>query len=206
VLVVGLGNPGGEYLLTRHNAGFRAVDVLVAECSGTWKSDRKFSAEIADIRLKSHGEDIRVKVIKPLLYMNRSGGPVKSVYQYYRSFVDDNFDASGLKREGYAGLPIVVVYDDLDFDPGVVKVKTGGSAGGHNGVSDMIRHLSRNDFLRVRIGIGHPRYSETPEMSVSDWVLSIPKGQDFEKIEDGVRHASSIVTQVVTEGVHSVKY
>src|SRR5690606_20125351 len=133
-----------------------------------------------------------------------------------------NYSKSGLGDEGYSGLPIVVVHDELDFEPGVVRVKTGGSAGGHNGVADIIRQVSSKDFLRVRIGVGHPRHyslgdysrgssggednRERPQMSVSDWVLSSPKGEEFDKIESGVERAASVIIQLLKRGVHSVKY
>lgn len=221
MLVVGLGNPGDSYRSTRHNAGFRSVDRLVEASGGSWSHDKKLSVEIASVQIRSSDtkgtvKSLGVKVIKPLLYMNKSGGPVQSVLRYYREFFADSFSKSGLKEEGYSGLPLVVVYDELDFDPGVVRIKTGGSAGGHNGVSDIIQHVSSKDFVRVRIGVGHPRRAQMREgsdegrsvvshISVADWVLSTPKGQEFEKIEDGVETAATVVSQLVTRGIGSVR-
>jgi PTH1 family peptidyl-tRNA hydrolase len=211
VLVVGLGNPGDKYYNTRHNAGFRAVDHFVSSNKGNWRQDRKFSSEVSEIVLRKRGKpgtgesglehDIKVKVIKPLLYMNRSGDPSVSFFKYYADFFNESIKKSGLVHSGYSGLPVVVVYDDLDFDPGVVKVRTNGSAGGHNGVSDIIRAFGRNDFLRVRIGVGHPRRSDIPEMSVSDWVLTSPRGEEKLLIDEAVVEASGCMGDIIIFGL-----
>jgi peptidyl-tRNA hydrolase, PTH1 family len=212
VLVVGLGNPGDKYYNTRHNAGFRSVDYLVSCNNGNWKHDNKFSSDVSEIVLKNKVQElsgkpdlknnIKVKVIKPLLYMNRSGDPSASFFKYYADFFNENFEKSGLSQSGFKGLPIVVVYDDLDFDPGLLKVKTNGSGGGHNGVSDIIRALGRNDFLRVRIGVGHPRRSQNPEISVSDWVLTSPRGEDKLLIDEAVVGAARRIEDIIIFGLN----
>ncbi len=206
MLIAGLGNPGDRYRGTRHNAGFRAVDIFVAAHGGQWKLNKNFSVEMAEVSLSTGKGSVNIKVLKPLLYMNKSGKPLGDVFKYYHEFFMNNFEKTALRDEGYKGLPIVVVYDELDFEPPVVRIKTGGSAGGHNGLSDIIRELNRDDFLRIRIGIGHPRNSEIPQMSVSDWVLFAPKDQEFEKVEKGVSQASSIAEQLLTQGIHSISY
>jgi len=224
VLIVGLGNHGREYEDTRHNAGFKVVDRLVSgldvdkddqglrlivEKTSGWHFEKRFSSDIAEINLKSVDKKItknsvRVKVIKPLLYMNKSGDPVRSFYDYFEDFFLRERSSKHNKNESKESspvlFPLIVVYDELDFDPGVVRLKKGGSAGGHNGLSDIIRALSRDDFYRVRVGIGHPRRSDTPNMSVSNWVLGAPRGDDQILFEEGIRKAEIIVRSLLLEG------
>lgn len=134
LLVVGLGNPGSEYVGTRHNIGFMAVDELVRRHSFTpWKT--KFQGEIAEGSIA--GE--KVVVLKPQTFMNLSGQSVGMAARYLK-----------------VTLPhVLVVHDELDLLPGRVRVKTGGGAGGHNGLKSIDAHLGR-DYRRVRLGIGHP--------------------------------------------------
>lgn len=235
MLIVGLGNPGREYEDTRHNAGFKVVDRLVAglnankesdgslgfivEKTSGWNFEKKFSSDAAEITLKRIDKTIiknsvRVKIIKPLLYMNRSGDPVRNFYDYFEDFfLDDFFQDDFFLREesseyrkneakesSSALFPLVVVYDELDFDPGIVRLKKGGSAGGHNGLADIIRALSRDNFYRVRVGIGHPRRSDTPNMPVSNWVLGVPRGDDQILFEEGLAKADRVVRSLLLEG------
>jgi PTH1 family peptidyl-tRNA hydrolase len=225
VLIAGLGNPGESYSDTRHNAGFRALDCLFLKHKddvgiSSWKHDSKNSVEICDLiinkEINSIKKRISHKLVKPLLYMNRSGDPIKRILTYYKDLFDEdvnNFDLQNDKSKlsGEKGvvkkfLPLIVVHDELDFEPGVVKVKTSGSAGGHNGVSDVIRSFGRDDFIRIRIGIGHPRNSKYPDMTVSDWVLGKPRGEEFDKVESGVLKAAEIIDQILNFGVHKIKY
>ncbi|MER2519368.1 MAG: aminoacyl-tRNA hydrolase [Bdellovibrionales bacterium] len=132
-LVVGLGNPGGEYAGTRHNIGFMAVDALAKKfgCATAWK--KKFKGLVAA------SSEPNVLLLKPQTYMNLSGESVAEAARFYR----------------IEPARIIVFHDDLDLQPGQVKVKQGGGSGGHNGIKSIDSHLGP-DYWRVRIGIGHP--------------------------------------------------
>jgi PTH1 family peptidyl-tRNA hydrolase len=134
LLVVGLGNPGSEYAHTRHNIGFMAVDQLVRRHNfSPWKT--KFQGEIAEGTID--GE--KVVVLKPATFMNLSGQSVGLAARYLKITIGH----------------VVVIHDELDLDPGRVRVKTGGGSGGHNGLKSIDAHLGK-DYKRVRLGIGHP--------------------------------------------------
>ena len=151
-LFVGLGNPGSEYARNRHNVGFMAVD-LIAEAHrfGPWK--RKFQGYAADGEIG--GE--KVLLLKPDTYMNESGRSVGEAARFLKTAEGD----------------IVVFYDEIDLAPGKLKVKTGGGNAGHNGLRSISAHLG-NDYVRVRIGVGHPGVKEL----VARWVLN-----DFTKAD-----------------------
>ncbi len=153
-LIVGLGNPGQEYEKTRHNAGFLFLDLLVARTGGAWLNESRFSGQTSVVTIQNEV----VRLIKPMLYMNRSGQSVGNIARYYK------IDAS----------EILVVHDELDFNAGMVKLKKSGGHGGHNGLKDIISHLSSTDFWRLRIGVGRPSASHL----VSNYVLSAPNKSD----------------------------
>lgn len=151
-LFVGLGNPGGEYARNRHNVGFMAVDAIAdAHRFGPWK--RKFQGLAADGEIG--GE--KVLLLKPQTYMNESGRAVGEAARFLKIAEED----------------IVVFYDEIDLAPGKLKIKTGGGNAGHNGLRSMSAHIG-NDYVRVRIGVGHPGVREL----VARWVLS-----DFAKAD-----------------------
>lgn len=156
-LLVGLGNPGLQYLKTRHNAGFWFVD-QVANWYGvefTWQE--RFGGWEA----KFYRQGEVVYLLKPAQYMNRSGGPVAAACRYYRVLPER----------------LLVAHDELDFEPGVVRLKKDGSHGGHNGVRNIIEHLRSSQFWRLRIGIGRPKQG-----SVVDYVLGRPTEEEQAKI------------------------
>ncbi len=137
-LFVGLGNPGAKYASNRHNVGFMAVDVIAAAHHfGPWK--KKFQGEISEGRLA--GE--KVFLLKPQTYMNESGRSVGEILRFHDVPLDH----------------VLVFYDELDLEPGKVRIKTGGGAAGHNGIRSVAAHISP-DFKRVRLGIGHPGVKE----------------------------------------------
>ena len=151
-LFVGLGNPGSEYARNRHNVGFMAVDAIAdAHGFGPWK--RKFQGIAADGEIG--GE--KVLLLKPQTYMNESGRAVGEAARFLKIAEED----------------IVVFYDEIDLAPGKLKIKTGGGNAGHNGLRSMSAHIG-NDYIRVRIGVGHPGVREL----VARWVLS-----DFAKAD-----------------------
>jgi len=134
-LIAGLGNPEDQYERTLHNAGFWFVNALARKFGGQFRYEKKFDAEIC--RVTVHGED--VWLVKPQSYMNNSGSPVRGVLDYYR----------------LQPAEMLVAHDEIDLPPGTVRLKEGGGHGGHNGLRDIFRHCGA-DFLRLRLGVGHP--------------------------------------------------
>jgi len=133
---VGLGNPGPEYSMTRHNAGFWFVDALANNFSLNFSPDKKFQAEVC--RYQSGSTDCWL--CKPQTYMNDSGAAVQALMNYYKLSIDQ----------------VMVVHDEIDLMPGTTRLKKGGGHGGHNGLRDIIQRTGSSEFLRLRIGVGHP--------------------------------------------------
>lgn len=146
ILVVGLGNPGGEYAMTRHNVGFMAVDMLAGD-GVKWKSEKNALVARADV------DGRRVIFAKPQTFMNNSGVAVQALMTYYKIPLEN----------------IVVIHDDMDIPVGDCREKVGGGSAGHNGIRSIDAHVGR-DYRRIRIGIGHPRDFGLP-MDPADWVL-----------------------------------
>lgn len=139
-LIVGLGNPGPDYAPTRHNMGANYVAHLADRLAVTLAAEAKFKARVA--RTHVDGNDLRLMI--PSTYMNLSGQAVGAVAQFFKIAPEE----------------ILVAYDEMAFDPGVVKLKRGGGANGHNGLLDIIAALGNNPgFLRLRIGVGHPGHA-----------------------------------------------
>jgi len=172
-LVAGLGNPGPKYEQTRHNAGFWFVDA-VARCYGVqFRAESRYRSEVARCRID--GNDCRLQ--KPMGFMNRSGGPVAALAGFYR-----------IPHSG-----ILVAHDDLDLPPGTVKLKQGGGHGGHNGLRDLIPQLGDPDFLRLRIGIGHPGHKD----DVVDYVLKPASKKDRMAIDAAIDEAVRAMPDIV---------
>ncbi len=168
-LIVGLGNPGPEYTETRHNAGFWFLDQLAAAHRTTFSTDRKFHGESA--RVFVAGVDCRL--LKPLTYVNNSGRAVQAVCDYYSIKPDE----------------ILIAHDEIDLDAGVVRLKQGGGHGGHNGLRDIIEQTGNKDFLRLRIGVGHPGHSS----QVHDHVLQRPGPEDRKKLDVAIASALDVM-------------
>lgn len=146
-MIIGLGNPGQKYTETKHNIGFIALDEWAYQNKIEFNKS-KFDALYAEVRI--NGE--KVFFVKPMTYMNESGRAVRPLMDYY-----------GLESED-----IVVIYDDMDMEPGRIRLRQKGSAGGHNGIKSLIQHLGTQEFNRIRIGVGRPQ----PNMTVVQHVLS----------------------------------
>ena len=142
-LIAGLGNPGNEYEKTRHNAGYWFIDQLVSRYNVTLKNESKFLGEVGRVTLSSQS----VWLIKPGAFMNRSGQSIAALARFYKIPPEQ----------------ILLVHDELDLSPGVVKLKQGGGHGGHNGLRDSIAQLASKNFYRLRLGIGHPGSKEQVE-------------------------------------------
>ena len=151
-LVVGLGNPGMQYEKTRHNAGFMAADLLAEKYDCTL-SRNKFDAIYGDTEIGGH----RVIIAKPQTYMNLSGKAVVAISQFYKIPLSN----------------IIVMFDDISLDVGKIRIRRKGSAGGHNGIKDIIELTGTDEFMRIKIGVGE---KPNPEYDLKDWVLGkIPK-------------------------------
>lgn len=174
-LIAGLGNPGSEYEGTRHNAGFLALDKLASEYGANyWKTEH--GALVAHV---PQGFD-ETLLVKPQSYMNTSGGPISKLAADY-----------DIKPE-----EILVIHDDMDLEPGTVRVKVGGGHGGHNGLKSINAKLGENGYTRVRVGTGHP----PGRKSVTDFVLQAPKGKEAEDFAVAVELAAEVARSVVENG------
>jgi len=167
-LVVGLGNPGPEYDDTRHNAGFWFVDRLAQEAGVSLRVESKFHGSVGRLRLG--GEDCWL--LKPSTFMNLSGRAVVALAHFYKILPDE----------------ILAVHDELDLPPGTVRLKRAGGHAGHNGLRDMIKHLTVPDFWRLRIGIGHPG----DRNRVADYVLHRPGRDEQEAIDGAIDRALKV--------------
>ena len=172
-LIAGLGNPGAKYEGTRHNVGFWFVDHVAHSKGCTLHHDNKFHGEVGKISIN----DQTLWLIKPMTYMNHSGQAVSALANYYKVTVDN----------------ILVVHDELDLPPGSLRLKKGGGHGGHNGLRDLIAHLNSKEFMRLRIGIGHPGTSS----EVTNYVLGSPSNADKNILLDAISDAMVVLPQIV---------
>jgi peptidyl-tRNA hydrolase, PTH1 family len=167
-LVAGLGNPGREYAQTRHNAGFWLVEELARRHGGAWRMEPRFNGELARARIAGS----EVWLLKPMAFMNRSGGVTAAVANFYKIPPEQ----------------VLVVHDELDLPLGTVRLKQGGGAGGHNGLKDLIATLGPQ-FWRLRLGIGHPGSRDL----VTDFVLQRASSAEQPLLDEGVRGAADIL-------------
>lgn len=172
-LIVGLGNPGTEYLRTRHNAGFWFVDALAVGQGERFGFDGKLHGETCKLRIG--GEP--VWLLKPSTFMNKSGIAVASALRYYKIEPEE----------------CLVAHDELDLDAGTVRLKFDGGHGGQNGLRDIVAHLGHAKFHRLRVGIGHPGHKD----QVTPWVLGRPSAKDEEAIFDGIHRALNVLPLAV---------
>ena len=175
-LIVGLGNVGAEYERTRHNAGFWLVDEIAGKARTSFTSERKFHGEVARLRDATH----ELWLLKPTTYMNRSGQAVVALALYYKILPTQ----------------ILVVHDEVDLPPGVVRLKRGGGTAGHNGLKDIQAKLTTPDFWRMRIGVGHPRALELNQ-EVADFVLHQPGRDHAQAIDAAIGRALDVVPLLV---------
>ena len=172
-LIVGLGNPGRQYEKTRHNAGFLFLDELAQELGCQWSNESRFQGLFAEAQVANN----KVLLLKPDTFMNRSGLSVGKIARYYKLLPEET----------------LVVHDELDFNPGVVKLKKDGGHAGHNGLRDIIAHLGANGFYRLRIGIGRPPAGKI----VAVFVLSAPSKPEWELLEQAFNFSRGFVGQMV---------
>ena len=175
-LIVGLGNPGAEYEQTRHNVGFMAVDVLAEKAKITLSPDRG-PALAGSGRYRGRP----LSLVKPLTYMNRSGSAVRH----------------HMKKLGLSSRDVLVLYDDLNLEPGIIRIRQKGSSGGHNGMQDIIDVLGTDDIPRVRIGIGN-NFSRGRQ---ADYVLSAFQDDEVEVISEAITNAGDASLLFIREGI-----
>ena len=173
-LIVGLGNPGAEYLRTRHNAGFRFADTLALAEGARFAFDAKLRGEACRVSLAG----TPVWLLKPATFMNKSGSAVVAALNYYK--IDPE--------------RCLVVHDDLDLPVGTARLKFDGGHGGQNGLRDIIAQLGHARFHRLRLGIDHP----ADRSRVTDWVLGRPSVADEEAISDAITRALHVLPLAVT--------
>lgn len=173
-LIVGLGNPGSQYEKTRHNVGFDVIDLMAA----------KYKISISRIKFKGvYGEGNiggeKVILLKPQTYMNASGESVGQISKFYK-----------IPKEN-----IIIIYDDMSLELGRIRIRAKGSAGGHNGIKNIIAHLSSEEFPRIKIGVGHPK---------GDWVnhvLGKFSLEEQEKLQKTYEAVLSTVESIIEDGI-----
>ena len=178
LLIAGLGNPENEYANTRHNMGFDTINKLAKE----------YKIEVNKCKFKGiYGtgsiEDEQVILLKPQTYMNLSGESISELMHFYKIDLAD----------------LIVIYDDMDVEPGKIKIRKKGGAGSHNGMKSVIHHLNSEEFARIRVGIGKPKY----ESDRINYVIgTIPK-EEKEKLEIGTEKAKEAIVEIIKNGIDS---
>jgi PTH1 family peptidyl-tRNA hydrolase len=181
-LVVGLGNPGPTYASHRHNVGYHVVAELAVRLGTRFSAAKGIRAEVAEGRLGGPGVDApRLALVKSRTYMNETGGPVSQLLAYYK--VD-------LTR-------LVVIHDELDIEPGQLRVKFGGGDNGHNGLKSIRKSLGGGDYYRVRVGVGRPPGRQDP----ADFLLSNFPASAREEVAVEVQQAADAVESLVQVGL-----
>ncbi len=175
-IIAGLGNPEEKYERTLHNAGFWFVDELARKYGGSFRYEKKFDADYCRVNL--HGEDIWL--VKPQSYMNCSGLPIRGMMDYYRLRTSQ----------------LLVAHDEIDLPPGTVRLKEGGGHGGHNGLRDIIKHCG-GEFLRLRLGVGHPGEKH----KVTNYVLKRGSADIETAVERNIDDAAAVMPELVDGNV-----
>lgn len=172
-IIVGLGNPGAEYIRTRHNAGFWFIDALAEAHGAPWGTEKKLQAETAKVVIGGQP----VHLLKPATFMNHSGRAVLAALQYWKIQPEQ----------------CLIAHDEIDLAPGVMRLKFDGGHGGQNGLRDIMAQLGHGKFHRLRIGIGHPGHKD----KVTPWVLGRPGLDDGIAIQRGIEAALQVVPLLV---------
>jgi peptidyl-tRNA hydrolase, PTH1 family len=175
LLVAGLGNPGREYVATRHNAGWMVVDELARRTGGSWRS--KFSGQLSEVRL----DGSRLALVKPETYMNESGKSISAAARFFKVPVES----------------VLIVHDDVDLEEGRLQARLGGGLAGHNGLRSIAESLGSQEFLRLRIGVGRPGRGD--RRSVADYVLAPFEAET--DVEGLVGGSADAVEVIVREGL-----
>lgn len=175
-IIVGLGNPGMRFSATRHNVGFEVIERLAYE-NNIKLNKRKHKAIIGDGVIGGH----KVLLVQPQTYMNLSGESIRAVMDFYKCNEND----------------LIVVYDDICFEIGTIRIRKKGSAGGHNGMKNIINHLGTNEFARIRVGVGN----KSPEWDLKDHVLSRFNDKEIKEMVKEVERAGDAIEKILVEGI-----
>ena len=178
-LIVGLGNPGAQYEHTRHNAGFMAADALAQKYSCEFKKS-KFDAKFDEIKIGN----ARILLVKPQTYMNNSGSAVSAISKFYKIPTEK----------------IIIMFDDISLDVGKIRIRRKGSAGGHNGIKDIIGLLGTEDIMRIKIGVGS---KPNPEYDLKDWVLGKMPKELQNDMDSALKSCVGAVEEIVAKGIDS---
>ncbi len=173
-IIAGLGNPGRRYRKTRHNLGFEVVDLLAKILNLSFFERDEYTESEGVYR------DIKLVLVKPLTYMNLSGIAIRKV----------------LKEKKVPPERLIVIHDDLDLPPGRIKIKKGGSSGGHKGIKSIIEHISTGDFIRIKVGIGRPVGAP-----LEGYVLEKIPSEERTLIEEAVQKAADAALCIITDGL-----
>lgn len=187
-LIVGLGNPGSKYEGTRHNMGFMVADVLSERWSISF-SDNKGLSKLGKGVMNLDGKSAKFFLAKPLTFMNDSGAAVSSISSYYQIETDH----------------IVIIHDDMDLDFGRIKVKSGGSAGGHNGIRSIDRSLGTPQYARVRMGVGHAQRGAHAHDNTVNWVLGGFAGAQKSELPNFLADGADAVESVIFRGLSATQ-
>ncbi|KXA19040.1 aminoacyl-tRNA hydrolase [Gardnerella vaginalis] len=187
-LIAGLGNPGSKYEGTRHNMGFMVADCLAERWSVQF-SDHKGLSKLGKGVMNLDGKSAKFFLAKPLTFMNDSGAAVSSISAYYQIEPDH----------------IVVIHDDMDLDFGRIKVKAGGSAGGHNGIRSIDRSLGTPNYARVRMGVGHAQRGAHSHDNTVNWVLGGFAGAQKSDLPNFLADGADAVESVIFRGLSATQ-
>lgn len=174
-IIAGLGNPGDKYDNTRHNAGFMTIDKL-ADKYGIEIGERAHKALIG----KGLIEGQRVILAKPQTYMNVSGESIRALVDYYKIEPEE----------------LIIIFDDISLEPGQLRIRKKGSAGGHNGIKSIIAHLGTQEFTRIKVGVGE----KPPKMDLADYVLGHFLREEQDTMEEAFENGAKAAVSIVTEG------
>ena len=175
-IIIGLGNPGSEHAMDRHNAGFWFVDQIASAASVSFRGEQKLLGETCQVAIQGYN----TRLVKPTTFMNRSGQCMRRVIDYYKLSPED----------------VLVVHDELDLPPGAARLKSGGGHGGNNGLRDIIAHCGR-EFLRLRIGVGHPGNKN----KVSGYLLRPAPAGERDEILAALDESHRAVNELFSDGL-----
>lgn len=183
-IVVGLGNPGQEYLKTRHNIGAMAVDALAKKFNSSFSLHKRVNS-VAEFRIQNQDLQAQLLLAKPLSYMNNLGGPVKSLRDFYS--VENS--------------KIIALHDELDIDFATMRIKFGGGENGHNGLKSMTGSLGSPDYFRIRLGIGRPQGSCDP----ADFVLKTFNSEERKELDFFLSKVCDAIELLILEGLEKAQ-
>ena len=177
-LIVGLGNPEQEYARTRHNMGFDTIN-KIAKNNNIEINKKKFNSLYGTGEIE--GE--KVVLVKPQTYMNLSGNAVRDFMNFYKIKEDE----------------LIVIYDDLDIEPGIIKIRKKGGPGTHNGMKSVVHEIQSENFARVRVGIGNPEYKN----DLLNYILTRIPDEEYKVLEEATLNAAKAVNEIIKNGVDS---